>query len=97
MADFTLTFTLRTNPFLSGKTCSILPRGQEFLEVFSAVNIQHLQLRDYGGDTAIFGDFEAFEGIHEPTFSKKYLKDIEFAAIYAGKVGLPSGKHLVAS
>ena len=37
------------------------------------------------------------EGIHEPIFFKKYLKDIEFAAIYAAKEGIPSGKHLVAS
>ena len=37
------------------------------------------------------------EGIHEPTFFKKYVKDIEFAVIYAGKEGLASGKHLVAS
>ena len=37
------------------------------------------------------------EGIHEPIFYKKYPKDIEFAAINAGKEDLPSGKHLVAS
>ena len=36
MVDFTLAFTLRTNPFFFGKTCSIIPRGQELLEVFSA-------------------------------------------------------------
>ena len=94
MADFTLTFTLRTNPFLSGKTCSILPKDQEF-QVFSAAT--NLRLRDYGGDTAIFGDFEAMEGIHEPIFSKKYQKENEFAAICAGKEGVSSGKHLVAS
>ena len=97
MADFTLTFTLRTNLFFSGKLARSYPGDKNSLKCSLQRLIQHLQLRDYGRDTAIFGEFEGMEGTHEPTFFKKYLEDIEFAAIYAGKEGVPSGKHLVAS
>ena len=89
MADFTLTFTLRTSLSLSGKKLAgSYPGAMNSLKCSLLQLIQYLQPRDYGRDTAIFGDFEEMEGIHEPTFSKKYLKDVEFPAIYAGKVGL---------
>ena len=72
MTDFTLTFTLRTNPFDSclEKLARSYPGAKNSLKCSLLRLIQHLRLRDCGGDTAIFGDFEAMESIYEPNFSK---------------------------